>query len=86
MGILYAMCFLSHTHTQKKCKYYRTFNVTFHMLVLNVPGRELPGGPVVRTWCLHQGPGSTPSQRTKIPQKEKVVKKSQCENEIKKVK
>ena len=55
MGILYAMCFLSHTHTQKKYKYYRTFNVTFHMLVLNVPGRESPGGPVVRTWCLYQG-------------------------------
>ena len=31
--------------------------------------RELPGGPVVRTWCFHcWGPGSIPGQGTKILQ------------------
>ena len=48
------------------------------------------GNSLVVQWlglgAFTRAQGSTPSQRTKIPQKEKVVKKSQCENEIKKVK
>ena len=30
---------------------------------------EVPGGPVVRTWCFHcWGPGPIPRRGTKIPQ------------------
>ena len=37
--------------------------------ILQMTGREFPGGPVVRTPLFHcRGPGSFPGWATKIPQ------------------
>ena len=48
--------------------------------------REFPGGPVVKTWCFHcHGPGSIPSQGTKILQATHSVAKKKKERDLKEI-
>ena len=53
----------------------------------NVLGREFPGGPELRTWCVHfWGTGLIPGQGTKILQALQCWKKKKKKKKKKKIK